>query len=127
MAEVQPDIAVYKILTVEEWEGLSRDGVFRGSPIDVADGFLHFSRADQVEGTLARHFADADAVVVIEVATAPLIDFMRWEESRDGELFPHLYGNFEMEQVRRHWTLERGAHGWDVPEFAGEDPEEVVG
>ena len=125
MAEVQPDVAVYKILTREEWEGLCRDAVFRGSPNDVADGFLHFSRADQVEGTLARHFADADEVVVVEVATAPLIDFMRWEESRGGKLFPHLYGTFEREQVRRHWEVSRGANGWVVPEFAGEDPEEV--
>ena len=121
MAEVQPDIAVYKILSPEEWAELEREGVFRGSPLDRADGFIHFSRAGQVKGTLARHYADAHRVVVAEVETAPLIDFMRWEESRGGELFPHLYGTFERDHVRRWWEVERANAGWALPELAGEE------
>ena len=111
MAEVQPDLAVYKILTPAQWERVRAKGRYTPKGVDARDGFVHFSRLGQVVDTVRAHFEAADELVIVEVATAPLIDFMRWEESRGGQLFPHLYGEWSVEEVRRTWDLARGADG----------------
>jgi beta-hydroxylase len=82
----------FKILTAAEYAGFLADGRFEGSPVDRADGFIHLSAADQVKGTLARHFAGQADLVLVEVNLAALGDAVRWEESRGGALFPHIYG-----------------------------------
>ena len=116
MADVQPDLAVYKILTPDQHARLQANGSFDGSPADKADGFIHFSRKNQIEGTLVRHYADHTDLQLLEVATAGLIDFMRWEESRGGELFPHLYGNFAQDDVRREWVIRNVNGTWELPD-----------
>lgn len=93
------DAAVaYKILTAAEWRTLERDGRFAGSPVDLADGYIHLSAADQVAGTLARHFAGQVGLVLATVDVVALGTAIRWEPSRGGAPFPHLYGVLE----RRH-------------------------
>jgi beta-hydroxylase len=82
----------FKILTGEEWARFLADGRFEGSPVDRADGFIHLSAADQVEATLARHFAGRTGLILAELDLAALGDSVRWEESRGGALFPHVYG-----------------------------------
>jgi len=82
----------FKILTAVEWARFEAEGRFEGSPVDRADGFIHLSAADQAEGTLARHFAGQAGLVLAEVDLGALGDAVRWEESRGGALFPHLYG-----------------------------------
>ena len=82
----------FKILTAAQWAGFQAEGRFEGSPADRADLYIHLSAADQVEGTLARHFAGQTGLVLLEVALGALGDTVRWEESRGGALFPHLYG-----------------------------------
>jgi beta-hydroxylase len=82
----------FKILTGEEWARFQADGRFEGSPVDRADGFIHLSAADQVESTLARHFAGQTGLVLAEVELGALGETVRWEESRGGALFPHVYG-----------------------------------
>ena len=120
MADVQPDLTVYRILRPAEWAGLAREGVFEGSDSDRRDGFIHFSRKHQLAETARAHFADETRIVLLEVSTGDLIDFMNWEESRGGELFPHLYGTFGMDDVRRVWELEREGGDWPWPkEFRG--------
>ena len=119
MAEVQPDIAVYRLMEPDAFRAFQSSGRFRGSPADLRDGFIHFSRADQVPETARRHFRDHTRLVLVEVATAPLIDFMHWEQSRGGELFPHLHGVLNWESVRRTWDLERGENGFPWPEGIG--------
>ena len=119
MAEVQPDIAVYRLMEPESFAAFKASGRFEGSEADRRDGFIHFSRADQVPATAAKHYSDHDALVLVEVATAPLIDLMHWEESRGGELFPHLYGVLDWESVRRSWELQRDAEGFPWPEGVG--------
>ena len=119
MAEVQPDIAVYRLMEPDAFAAFRESGRFEGSAADLRDGFIHFSRADQVPATAAKHYADHDALVLVEVATAPIIDFMRWEEGRDSELFPHLYGVLAWESVRRSWELRKGADGFTWPEGVG--------
>ena len=89
----------FKILTAEQWAGFQADGRFEGSPADRADGFIHLSAADQVDGTLARHFAGQAGLILAEVDLAALGETVRWEESRGGALFPHIYGVLPLSAV----------------------------
>ena len=83
---------IYKILRAQEWDALQADGQTAGAPVDVADGFIHFSTAEQVRETAAKHFAGADGLVLLAYDEAKMKGDLRWEPSRGGALFPHLYG-----------------------------------
>lgn len=83
---------LYKICTRAEWAAAEASGVFAGSAIDRADGFIHLSARDQVEETARRHFAGQTDLVLVEIAAEALGDALRWEPSRGGALFPHVYG-----------------------------------
>ena len=102
---------IYKLLLPGEWAELQASGVFRGSPADLADGFVHFSAAGQVRETARKHFAGAPELVLAEVDPARLSGALKWEPARGGALFPHLYAALPLEAVSRHWTLARGAGG----------------
>lgn len=82
---------VYKILTEVEHARLQRDGLFTGSPADVTDGFVHLSAAGQVADTVGKHFGDAGPLVIAAADAAALGPALRWEISRGGARFPHLY------------------------------------
>lgn len=92
----------FKILTADEWAQFARDGIFAGAPIDLADGYIHLSAADQVQGTLEKHFAGQPGLVIAEVDLAVLGDAIKWEVSRGGARFPHLYGLLPMAAVVSH-------------------------
>lgn len=85
---------IYKIATTEQWHAAETAGVFTGAPVDVRDGYIHFSTAAQVAETLAKHFAGQRDLVLITVDADTLGPALRWEVSRGGELFPHLYAPF---------------------------------
>lgn len=87
-----PPETIFKILLRSEWQLAQSQGVFDGSEVDVADGFIHFSTASQLDETLRRYFAGQTNLVILEVDAASLANNLRWEPSRDGDLFPHLYG-----------------------------------
>ena len=89
----------FKILTADEWIRFQADGRFEGSPDDRADGFIHLSAADQFQGTLERHFAGQSGLVLAEVDLGALGDSVRWEESRGGALFPHVYDGLPLSAV----------------------------
>ncbi|MCP5036239.1 MAG: DUF952 domain-containing protein [Rhodobacteraceae bacterium] len=93
---------IYKIFRVPEWADLQKAGQTKGAPIDVADGFIHFSTAAQVAETAARHFAGAEDLVLSAVDTKALGPDLRWEPSRGGQDFPHLYNTLHLSQVV--WT-----------------------
>lgn len=82
---------VFKVLRAGEWDAFRASGRFEGSPDDRRDGFIHLSAADQLEGTLARHFAGEAGLVRLALDVAALGDALRWEVSRGGARFPHLY------------------------------------
>ncbi|MEY3915554.1 MAG: hypothetical protein RLZZ103_1053 [Pseudomonadota bacterium] len=86
-----PDTA-FKIFTAAQWAQFEADGVFHGAPVDLADGYIHLSATDQLQGTLDKHFAGRDGLVIAEVNLAQLGESIIWEESRGGALFPHIYG-----------------------------------
>ncbi|WP_375403261.1 DUF952 domain-containing protein [uncultured Sphingomonas sp.] len=101
----------YKVLLGDEMAVLEKDGWFDGSAIDQADGFIHLSTADQLTETVDRHFAGRDDLHVVEVDLAAHGDKVRWEPSRGGASFPHLYGPMSLEAVIAYGPLHRGADG----------------
>ncbi|NKX44592.1 DUF952 domain-containing protein [Roseicyclus persicicus] len=96
---------IYKILRAPEWAELERAGQTPGAPVDVADGFVHFSTAAQVAETAARHFAGADGLVLAAFDADALGPALKWEPSRGGALFPHLYGPLRRADVLWHAAL----------------------
>ncbi|SRR5581483_5151749 len=90
---------VFKILGRKEWNAAKKAGVYRGSADDVRDGFIHLSTSAQLAGTLARHFADATDLVLVSLDSDTLGAALRWEPGRDGENFPHLYGEIDPSRI----------------------------
>lgn len=89
----------FKILTASQWAQLQADGLFHGAPVDLADGYIHLSAADQLQGTLDKHFAGQQGLVIAEVDLAALGETVKWEVSRGGALFPHIYGPLPMTAI----------------------------
>ena len=94
---------IYKILRSDEWSDLKTKGESQGAPIDIADGFVHFSTAAQAEETAKRHFAGVDGLFLLVLDGEKLGDALKWEPSRGGDLFPHLYGPLRLADVL--WAL----------------------
>jgi len=105
---------IYKISDVALWNEAKRRGVFTGAPIDVADGFIHFSTAAQAAETAARHFAGRRDLVLVAVDADALGAGLRHEPSRGGELFPHLYATLPLAAVRWVKPLPLGPDGKHV-------------
>lgn len=103
MPEVRPKY-IYKVTTAALWEEAKETGYLKGMPVDEADGFMHFSTALQLPETLSRHFAGQSGLVLVAVRTGDVEIFLKWEPSRGGELFPHLYG--EMPYMAVEWAAE---------------------
>lgn len=101
---------IYKILTADQWTELDRNGVTNGAPIDLADGYIHFSTAEQAQETAAKHFAGQTGLMLAAVEADTLGDALKWEPSRGGALFPHLFA-----------PLHRTAVIWAKPLPLGDD------
>lgn len=95
---------IYKIAPRDLWQAAEAKGVFDGAPVDHADGFIHFSTAEQVRETAARHFAGQEDLLLIAIDADALGEALVYEPSRGGALFPHLYGTLDLEAVR--WVKE---------------------
>ena len=100
---------IYKICSNALWAEAERAGVFRGASVDARDGFIHFSSATQVRETAAKYFAGAEDLMLIAVDADGLGDALKWELSRDGDLFPHLYGELPLAAVLWARPLPLGA------------------
>ena len=105
---------IYKILPGYLWREAERSGVFRGSEVDLRDGFIHFSTAEQVVETTERHFAGQNDLVLLRVDAGKLEARLKWEPSRGGALFPHLYGELDVKAVRQVDSLPLGPDGQHV-------------
>lgn len=92
-------MAYYKILRASEWVDLAARGRFAGSLVDLRDGYIHLSTADQAQETAERHFAGEEGLVLLTLDTTRLDPMLRWEPSRGGALFPHLYRDLAIEDV----------------------------
>ncbi len=110
---------IYKIVPATLWQDARKHGEFKGAAIDLADGFIHFSTAEQVVETAARHFAGASDLLLVAVDGNRLGDALVFEASRGGALFPHLYGPLLLDAVLWEKPLPLGSGGAHVfPELA---------
>ncbi|WP_315722453.1 MULTISPECIES: DUF952 domain-containing protein [unclassified Bradyrhizobium] len=110
---------IYKICSASAWREAERLGVYRGSADDLRDGFIHFSTASQVPETARKHFFGQSALFLVEVEADALGEALRWERSRNDELFPHLYGELDLGAVAAvHQMHSRADGGHDIPGLA---------
>jgi len=105
------DITAYKVLTAGEMDALEHDGGFKGTPGDLADGYIHLSTAAQLGETIARHFAGRTDLHIAAVDLEALGGAVKWEPARRGELFPHLHGPLPLEAVIAYGPLEHQPDG----------------
>jgi uncharacterized protein (DUF952 family) len=99
---------IYKLLGEAEWAAAKASGVFAGSVVDLADGYIHFSAADQAQETARKYFAGRSDLVLLTVDADALGPALKWEASRGGALFPHLYAPLAVESVVAARTLALG-------------------
>lgn len=111
MTEPTATLFIYKICPETLWRAAEKAGGFRGAPVDAQDGFIHFSTAAQAVETAAKHFAGQDGLLLVQVDSSLLGDRLKWEVSRGGELFPHLYGDLALAAVTKVVMLPRGPDG----------------
>jgi uncharacterized protein (DUF952 family) len=105
---------IFKISPEALWRDAEAQGVFAGAPVDLRDGFIHFSTAEQVRETAEKHFSGADDLVLVAVSEADLGPALRYEGARGGALFPHLYAALPLSAVRWAKPLRRDGAGRHV-------------
>jgi len=105
------DLFAFKLLRAEEWTTWRESGLFTGAPVDLADGYIHLSAREQVRETAAKWFSDIDPVMLVMIDLPPLGDSVRWEQSRGGALFPHVYGPIPSSAIAGHSKLRLGSDG----------------
>ena len=107
---------IFKIFRRSEWDELQTAGKTAGAPVDLADGYIHFSTAEQVTETASKHFSDESDLVLVACETDAMAPDLKWETSRGGALFPHLYRQLTMGDVVWDKSLPLGATGHIFPE-----------
>jgi uncharacterized protein (DUF952 family) len=105
---------IYKISPRPAWEAAKAAGVFTGAPIDLADGYIHFSAAHQVRETAAKHFTGQADLMLVAIDAEALGGALKWEASRGGDLFPHLYADLSMSAVRAEFPMLLGPDGQHI-------------
>jgi len=105
---------IYKIVRTPDWISAEKAGVFKGSPDDARDGFVHFSASHQVRGTAARYFGGQEGLMLVAADASALGEALKWETSRGGEKFPHLYGDLPMSAIVWTTPIPLGPDGQHV-------------
>jgi uncharacterized protein (DUF952 family) len=108
---------IYKIVPEALWRAAETRGEFEGAPVDLADGYIHFSTAEQVRDTAAKHFAGDRDLLLVSIEAERLGNALKWEVSRGGALFPHFYGQLQLAHVVRVDALPLRADG--THDFSG--------
>jgi uncharacterized protein (DUF952 family) len=109
---------IFKVLSRAEYELAASSGLYKGSEVDRIDGYIHFSTASQLAETLRRHYAGKADLLILAVPAAPLGASLRWEPSRGGDLFPHLYADLPLSQVTDMAKVSVGAEGnFELPDM----------
>lgn len=109
-ASARPTVA-YKVLTAEQMAALEHDGSFAGAPVDLTDGYIHLSTEAQLTETVDRHFAGQSGLWVASIDLDALGDAVKWEPSRGGQLFPHIYAALPLSAVLAYGELARQEDG----------------
>lgn len=108
---------IFKIYTAPQWERRVSLGHMAWAPVDEADGFVHLSALNQVLATANKHFVGQVGLVLVEIDPAALPeDSLRWEVSRGGDRFPHVYATMPLQAAKQHWPFEAGEDGFVLPE-----------
>jgi uncharacterized protein (DUF952 family) len=102
---------IYKVTTSTLWARAEAEGILPPSPVDEKDGFMHFSTAGQLRETLRLHFAGEGNLVLCAVPVAPIAEKLKWEPSRGGALFPHLYAALSVSAVAAHYPISVAKDG----------------
>lgn len=105
---------IYKVLRGPEWRQFQDQGSTAGAPVDLADGYIHFSTAETLSGTLEKHFSGEDGLWLLACEAEALSDALRWEPSRGGALFPHLYRALRLDEVNWSRPLPHGPNGHEI-------------
>ena len=109
---------IYKITPASAWREAERQGVYRGSPDDLRDGYIHFSTASQISETARKHYFGQTGLFLVAVDADALGDALRWEPSRNDDLFPHLYGELDLGAVTAILDMRARSDGThDIPEL----------
>ena len=95
---------IYKICLIDEWENAKKEGKFRGTKKDLIDGYIHFSKKEQLSSTLIKHFYKKDKLVLLKVEVSNL-ENLRWEKSQTKDLFPHLYSILKLKNVKNVFKI----------------------
>ena len=106
----------YKIAEAADWAVMLETGHYGGSALDRADGFIHLSTPSQLDETARKHFAGQDDLVLVTVDLTVVLDILKWEPSRNGDLFPHLYAELPREAVLAQEAIRVDAAGFIVPQ-----------
>lgn len=106
---------IYKVLGRDEWEKALARGIFEGSEVDRRDGFIHFSAAHQLRETVRRHFTARPDLILAAVDSSALAPDLKWEESRGGDLFPHLYAALTLDKIMKAAPLPWRGTAHDFP------------
>jgi len=96
---------IYKVIDKDVWAAAKTAGEFTGAAIDIKDGFIHFSSVDQVVETVQKHFAGQDNLLLLSVSTADMGEDLKWEKSRNDDLFPHLFRALKTDEVTAEEAL----------------------
>jgi uncharacterized protein (DUF952 family) len=106
------EMKIYKVCSLSHWKQAQEQGVFKGVAIDISDGYIHFSSAEQLAETLAKHFAGQSNLVLLTIETDKLDgDKLKWEPSRGGQLFPHLYADLPLAAIIAEQNLQADQSG----------------
>lgn len=104
-------VTAYKVLTADQMAALEQEGVFAGAPVDLADGYIHLSTAAQLTETVDKHFAGQTDLHIAAVDLEAMGEAVKWEESRGGQLFPHLYADLPLTAVIAYGPMKRDEDG----------------
>ena len=101
---------IYKIMSKSDFDAFKKNKIFQGAEIDIIDGYIHFSGQEQVNGTLKKHYSGEENLILLKVATLKL-DHLVWEQSSDGNFFPHLYSSLDLINVVEEYEINLDNEG----------------
>ena len=102
---------IYKVCNNNEWKKALEVGCYKGSEIDIKDGYIHFSTKEQLKETVDKHFKKQENLIIITFNTTDLVENIKWEPARNGDLFPHYYGFIDINFAHNIYSLELGTDG----------------
>lgn len=110
------DRYIFKVLTQDQWTAFQADGLFKGSPVDLSDGFIHMSCAPELKETMDKWYADQDRVFILEVDSQSVASDLKYEVSRGGAEFPHVFADLPLSAVGKVWDVSADKGRYELPQ-----------